>query len=203
VVRITHRDRKRLTAGRINAVRANPTPHLEEPAVTSTVNTPAPTLRAVSDGTQLRQAFGRFPSGVVAVCAQRAGAPVGMLVSSFTSVSLDPPLASICVMETSRSWSQLREVPRLGISILGDGHEDLCRQFSSPQHRFSGVDFTTTPEGAVLLPEASAWLECSIYDEITAGDHTIVLMRIEALDADTAVSAPLVFCQSRYHRLSA
>jgi flavin reductase (DIM6/NTAB) family NADH-FMN oxidoreductase RutF len=125
-----------------------------------------------------------------------------MLVSSFTSVSLDPPLASICVMETSRSWSSLRHAPRLGISILGDGHQELCRQFSSPQDRFNGIDFTTTADGAVLLPEASAWLDCAIHDEITAGDHTIVLLGIEGLAAHTT-AGPLVFCQSSYHRLSA
>ena len=114
-----------------------------------------------------------------------------------------PPLASICVMDTSRSWSQLRLAPRLGISVLGDGHQDLCRRFSSPEDRFVGVELTTTDDGAVLLPEASAWLDCSIYQEIAAGDHTIVLLSIEALDADTTTAAPLVFCQSRYHRLSA
>jgi flavin reductase (DIM6/NTAB) family NADH-FMN oxidoreductase RutF len=76
--------------------------------MTSTVSSPMPTLSAVSNGTQLRKVFGRFPSGVVAVCADVDGAPVGMLVSSFTSVSLEPALASVCVMESSRSWSLLR-----------------------------------------------------------------------------------------------
>ncbi|MBX7435140.1 flavin reductase family protein [Mycobacterium sp. Y57] len=167
------------------------------------VNPPAPPLCAASDGTQLRRVFGRFPSGVVAVCAEISGQPVGTLVSSFASVSLQPPLASVCVMDTSRSWSQLREAPRLGVSVLGDGHQDLCRQFSSPRDRFAGVSVSTTADGAVLLPEASAWLDCSIYDEITAGDHTIVLLKIEALYADDTTATPLVFCQSRYHRLSA
>lgn len=171
--------------------------------MTVAVNHPTSTLSAGSDGTQLRKVFGRFPSGVVAVCAEIAGQPIGMLVSSFTSVSLDPPLASICMMETSRSWSQLRTAPRLGISVLGSGHEDLCHRFSSRRDRFAGVELTFTADGAMLLPEASARLDCSIHDEIPAGDHTIVPLNIEAMDAAGTDSAPLVFCQSRYHRLIA
>lgn len=172
--------------------------------MTTLAGTPSsPDLCAVTDGTQLRLAFACFPSGVTAVCANVADQPVGMLVSSFTSVSLQPPLVSICVMDTSRTWSLLRQAARLGISVLGDGHRGLCQQFSSREDRFAGVDITTTNEGAVLLPEASAWLDCSIHDEITAGDHTIVLLRIEALDAHTTTTAPLVFCESRYHRLGA
>jgi flavin reductase (DIM6/NTAB) family NADH-FMN oxidoreductase RutF len=174
---------------------------LKEHPVNNTV-APTPTLSAVFDGTQLRKVFGHFPTGVVAVCADIDGAPVGMLISSFTSVSLDPPLASICVMETSRSWSSLRQAPRLGISILGDGHQELCRQFSSPRDRFAGIDLTTTADGAVLLPEASAWLDCAIRDEITAGDHTIVLLSIRRVAAHST-AGPLVFCQSTYYRLSA
>lgn len=155
------------------------------------------------DPAQLRQAFGCFPSGVTAVCADSATGPAGMLVSSFTSVSLDPPLVSICIMDTSRTWSLLRDAPRLGISVLAQDHHELCQRFAlPPAQRFVGVALTVTPEGAVLLPRATAWLDCAIHREVPAGDHTIVLLRIEALDARPA-TPPLVFHGSRYHRLVA
>jgi flavin reductase (DIM6/NTAB) family NADH-FMN oxidoreductase RutF len=173
--------------------------------VNMTVSQPVSTLSNVTmaaDATQLRLVFGCFPSGVTAVCANMGAGPIGMLVSSFTSVSLDPPLASICIMHTSRTWSALRAAPRLGISVLAHEHRGVCQRFSARQDPFDGLALTQTPEGAVLLPEAGAWLDCSIHDEIPAGDHTIVLLRIEAIDACPTTS-PLVFYGSRYHRLSA
>src|SRR3546814_7956938 len=57
---------------------------------------------------QLRAAFGCFPSGITAVCALIDGKPVGMAASSFTSVSLDPPLVSVCIQNRSKTWRQLR-----------------------------------------------------------------------------------------------
>jgi flavin reductase (DIM6/NTAB) family NADH-FMN oxidoreductase RutF len=161
-----------------------------------------PNLAAPADARQLRQVFGCFPSGVTAVCANMGAGPIGMLVSSFTSVSLEPPLASICIMDTSRTWSALRAAPRLGISVLAHEHRGVCQRFSARQDPFDGLELTETLEGAVLLPEAGAWLDCSIYDEIAAGDHTIVLLQIEALDARPA-RTPLVFFGSRYHRIGA
>ncbi|HEX2744921.1 MAG TPA: flavin reductase, partial [Streptosporangiaceae bacterium] len=66
----------------------------------------------------LRHVFGAFPSGVAVVAAVVDNTPVGIAASSFTSVSLDPALVSLCIAHTSTTWPVLREVPRLGVSIL-------------------------------------------------------------------------------------
>src|SRR3546814_15819531 len=76
---------------------------------------------------QLRAAFGCFPSGITAVCALIDGKPVGMAASSFTSVSLDPPLVSVCVPNRSTPWRQLRSVLRMGVSVLAGGQGRACR----------------------------------------------------------------------------
>ena len=129
--------------------------------------------------------------------------PVAMLASSLTSVSLDPPLLLVCVMDGSRSWARLLAVQRLGISVLGGGQIELCQLLASrSEQRLAGVDITVTPQGAVLLPGATAWFDCSIHDLMRAGDHTIVLLRIEALHARPD-ERPLVFHASAYHRLTA
>lgn len=160
-------------------------------------------LPMTDDVSALKRTFGCFPSGVAAVCANSPTGPVGMLISSFTSVSVDPPLVSICIMDGSRTWSLLSAAPRLGVSFLGQDQQELCRRFTSPaQDRFIGVDIICTHEGAVLLPAATAWLDCSVHREVPAGDHTIVLLRIEGQQARPAAS-PLVFYGSRFHRLSA
>ena len=160
-------------------------------------------LTPAADTADLKSAFACFPSGVAAVCARLDSGPVGMLVSSFTSVSLQPALASISVMESSRTWARLRRARRLGISFLAHDQHHVCTQFTSqPLDRFAGLDIAQTTDGAVLLPDATAWLDCSVHDQVPAGDHVIVLLRIHALHGRPAAS-PLVFHGSEFHQLSA
>lgn len=160
------------------------------------------TLAQDLDPTTLRQVFGAFPSGVTAVAGLVAGAPVGMAASSFTSVSLDPPLVSVCIATTSTSWRLLRRTPRIGISVLGDGHQEACRRLAARGvDRFADLHWWATEDGAVLVGGASAWLECSVHREIRAGDHDVVLLAVHGLARDAA-TAPLVFHGSRFRRLA-
>src|SRR5918997_4998820 len=76
-----------------------------------------------ADPQELRRAYGCFPSGVTAICTLVDGAPDGMAASSFTSVSLDPPLVSVCVQNTSTTWPRLRHLPRLGVSVLAESQD--------------------------------------------------------------------------------
>ncbi|HXB49408.1 MAG TPA: flavin reductase family protein [Streptosporangiaceae bacterium] len=150
---------------------------------------------------QLRRVFAAFPTGVAAVAAVIDGEPSGLAASSFVSVSLDPPLVSVCVAHTSTTWPALRSAGRLGISVLGDHQEQASRQLSSRSAgRFAGLDWRATADGAVLLSEASAWFDCSLEQEIPAGDHDIVLLRVHDLGASEVM--PLVFHGSRYRQLT-
>ncbi|WP_059021392.1 flavin reductase family protein [Mycobacterium sp. M26] len=156
-----------------------------------------------TDGAELRKVFGCFPSGVAAVCAMTDGVPVGMAASSFTSVSVDPPLVSVCVQNTSTTWPVLRVAPKLGLSVLAEEHGEVCMSLSRKVgDRFAGVHWESLPGGSVLVHGASAWLDCSLYSEIPAGDHSIVVLQVGALGADPA-TPPLVFHGSRFRRLAA
>ena len=151
---------------------------------------------------RLRHAFGAFPTGVTALAALVDGTPVGIAASSFTSVSLDPPLVSVCVAHSSATWPLLRERTRLGVSVLGAHQESACRQLAAREgDRFAGLDWHATADGAVLITGASAWFDCAVERLVPAGDHDIVLLRVHELDADHAV-APLVFHASRFRRLA-
>jgi len=151
---------------------------------------------------ELRAVFAAFPTGVAAVAAVIGGTPTGLAANSFVSVSLEPPLVSVCIARTSTTWPALRTAAHLGISVLGDHQEAASRQLGSADgERFAGLSWRATVHGAVLLPESSAWFDCSIEREIPAGDHDIVLLRVHDLGA-TAVM-PLVFHGSRYRRLQA
>jgi flavin reductase (DIM6/NTAB) family NADH-FMN oxidoreductase RutF len=158
-------------------------------------------LAATTAPAELRRAFSCFPSGVAAVCAEIHGALVGMAVSSFTSVSLDPPLVSICIDRSSRTWPHLRTAARIGVSVLADDQRETCRQLSARDgDRFEYLHLETTPDHAVFLVGASAWLDCTVHTTLEAGDHHVVLLQVEALSADPSTD-PLVFHASRFHRL--
>lgn len=146
-----------------------------------------------TDPTTLKAAFANFPSGVTAVCAELDGEVVGMAASSFTAVSLDPPLVSVCVMNGSRTWQRLQHAPRLGVSVLAADQGAVCLGLGSKQgDRFAGIDTAVTPEGAVLVRGAGVWLECEVQSLLPGGDHVIVLLRVLGLEVDTA-REPLVY----------
>jgi flavin reductase (DIM6/NTAB) family NADH-FMN oxidoreductase RutF len=151
---------------------------------------------------ELRKVFAAFPTGVAAVAALIDGEPAGLAANSFVSVSLDPPFASVCIAHTSTTWPALRTAERLGISVLGAHQETAGRQLSARGgDRFAALAWRATRAGAVLLSEASAWFDCSIEQEIPAGDHDIVLLRIHDLGASEV--SPLVFHGSTFRRLQA
>ncbi|MEV5413195.1 flavin reductase family protein [Thermopolyspora sp. NPDC052614] len=155
------------------------------------------------DPKRLRQAFGCFPSGVVALAAMDGDEPVGMAIASFTPVSLAPPLVSVCVQNTSRTWPRLRGRTRVGLSVLAEGHDDVALRLSSKEgDRFAGVDWEATSDGSVFVHGATAVLNCRVYGEIPAGDHVMVLLEVLGLGAQPD-GAPLVFHGSRFRSLAA
>ena len=167
--------------------------------------TPDFTTNQDLDPARLRQAFGVFPSGVVAVAAAVDGELVGLAASSFTSVSLDPPLVSFSIANTSKTWPDLRRADRLGVTVLADHHGPTCRQLAGPvDDRFTGVPATVSERGAVTIDDGIARFDTSIYREVEAGDHTIVLLELHGVDHDTtegATISPLVFHRSGFQRL--
>ncbi|HTJ70122.1 MAG TPA: flavin reductase family protein [Actinospica sp.] len=151
----------------------------------------------------LRRVLAAFPTGVTALAALVDGTPVGIAANSFTSVSLDPPLVSVCVATTSTTWPTLRRAARLGVSVLSHQQEAASRSLASRGvDRFAGLSWHATEDGAVLLDGASAWFDCSVEREIRAGDHEIVLLNVHGLGTDPQ-TPPLVFHGSRYRRLAA
>ncbi|MBP2366481.1 flavin reductase family protein [Pseudonocardia parietis] len=160
-------------------------------------------IEPVTAGDQLRQAFGCFPSGVTAVCAEVDGVPVGLAASSFTSVSIDPPLVSVCMQHSSTTWPTLRERPRIGLSVLAEGQDDACGRLASKSgDRFAGTATTVADDGALFVDGATLWLDCTIHAEVPSGDHDIVLLNVHGIRADPA-TPPLVFHGSRFRRLAA
>ncbi|MER5348637.1 flavin reductase family protein [Streptomyces mirabilis] len=144
-----------------------------------------------------------FPSGVTAVCAQVNGAPIGLAASSFTSVSIDPPLVSLCIAHSSTTWPALRAARRLGISVLAEEHADIATSLSSKSRdRFDRVEWMADDNHCVFVRGSTLWLDCSIASEVPAGDHNIVVLLVHSVVPYPDVS-PLVFHGSQFRQLSA
>ena len=153
--------------------------------------------------TSLREAFGHYPSGVIAIAAEVAGTRVGLAASTFVPLSLEPPLVSFAVQNTSTTWPQLKDVPYLGISVLGDSHDEAARMLAAKTgDRFAGLQTVSTPTGAVFVEGTSVWLESSIEQLIPAGDHTIGILRVSDITVNPDVP-PIVFHRSTCRRLGA
>ena len=146
---------------------------------------------------EFRRVMGHLPTGVAVVAALVDGAPVGMAINSITSVSLDPPLIAICIDNKSTTWPHIRATGAFTVSILPAHQVHAPRQFSGPsENRFTGVGWCTHDTGPVL-DESVAWIDCTVYQEHSAGDHTIVVAR--ALDIGTAEDGrALLFFRGQY-----
>jgi flavin reductase (DIM6/NTAB) family NADH-FMN oxidoreductase RutF len=150
---------------------------------------PAPAL----DPRSIREALGRFATGVALITAAPDGNPAGLIVNSLASVSLEPPLLSFCPARKSLTWSRMRRARRFAVNILGRQHERFAeRAAPAGADRFAGLDWETGRGGVPLLTDALARLECEIVAEHPAGDHWIVVGRVDDLGL-SPMRDPLVF----------
>jgi 3-hydroxy-9,10-secoandrosta-1,3,5(10)-triene-9,17-dione monooxygenase reductase component len=132
----------------------------------------------------LRQVFFHLPQPVTVITGlSPSGEPVGLTVSSLTSVSLAPPLVLFCPAVTSRAWTAARERGLFAVNILGRQHGELAVRFSGPGDRFAGSRTLQTDEGIPVLADALTVLVCDVRDQHPAGDHTVVLGRVRAVHA--------------------
>jgi 3-hydroxy-9,10-secoandrosta-1,3,5(10)-triene-9,17-dione monooxygenase reductase component len=156
---------------------------------------PAVTDRAepVLDARPFREALGRFATGVAFVTAAPNGEPAGLIVNSLASVSLEPPLVAFCPARSSLTWSRMRRARRFAVNVLGRQHEQFAiRATPAGADRFADLDWELGRGGAPLLRDAVTALECEIVAEHPAGDHWIVVGRVDDLRISPSKD-PLVF----------
>ena len=167
-----------------------------------TTSTPRPDR--TRDPAHFRRVLGHYPTGVSIVTALGGqGAPLGMVVGSFTSVSMDPPLVAYFAMVTSRSYAQIRAAGGFCVNVLAADQEPLCRAFAARgADKFAGVDWHAAATGSPILDDAVAWIDCRTEVIHSAGDHDIVVGRV--VDLDVAAPRPsLLFFQGGYGSFSA
>ena len=154
------------------------------------------------DAADVKDAFARFPTGVVAIAAVDGPGKAVLVASSFTvGVSLEPPLVTFAVQNTSTTWPRLRRAPRIGVSVLAHDQAAACLQLARRTgDRFGGIQTKLTDQGAVFIAGASVQLDCEIRSEVPAGDHQIVVLEVKGLSVGG--SAPLVYHGSAFRALA-
>ena len=151
---------------------------------------------------EFRRACGRFATGVtIAGVVDPEGVPHGLTVSSFASVSLDPPLVLICLGHDVSVIEAFRAATHFGISVLSESQRHLSERFARKGHdRFDGVPWQPGETGVPLLAGALAAIECEVRQRFTSGDHDIFVG--EMVGARVAEGEPLIHFASRYRRLA-
>jgi len=154
------------------------------------------------DPSQFRQLLGRYATGVAVVTANTAeGTPAGMTVNSLTSVSLLPPLVSICVDITADMHRVLHETDRFVLNLLAADQEMISRRFAGQhENRFEGIGYRVNQHGLVVLDGVIAHIECERHGTFEAGDHTIFVARVTG--GRTAPGRPLMYYRGGYTALS-
>ena len=156
------------------------------------------------DPALFRSVLGAYPTGVVVITAvDPDGSRHGLVIGSFTSISLDPPLVGFFPDKRSRSWAAIASVGRFCVNVLGSDQLDLCRRFAArADDKFADLAHGHTPSGQPLLENAIAWIDCSIERVTEIGDHFLVVGAVDALGRRDA-GTPLMFFSGQYHDLAA
>ena len=161
------------------------------------------TVRPAIDGARFRQVLGHFPTGVTVITAAGAAGPAGFAVGSFFSVSLDPPLVAFCAAKTSSSYPNIEAAGHFVVNVLGDDQEDICRSFAGKGDKFAGLGYRPSPvSGAPVINDVLAWIDCDIDTVHEAGDHWIVIGRVNDLEVGAESGGPLVFYRGGYGRFA-
>jgi 3-hydroxy-9,10-secoandrosta-1,3,5(10)-triene-9,17-dione monooxygenase reductase component len=157
--------------------------------------------RSGVSGDLFRRAAGRFATGItIATVVDPEGAPHGLTVNSFTSVSLEPPLVLVCIAHAAVTVESFRTAKYFGINILASDQRELSDHFARKGYnRFANLEWSPGHTGVPLLPGVLAAMECEVYSTVRAGDHDIFLgevMRVEIQEKQ-----PLLYWASGYRTL--
>lgn len=144
-----------------------------------------------------RRAMGQFATGITVVATRDGeGAPYGMTASSFGSLSLDPPLVQWSVTTRSFACPVFSAASYFSVNILASEQEEVSRTFTRPIDRFGAVSWETGLHDLPLIHGCLAWIECALEVQVPAGDHTILIGRVER--AQFFDRTPLLFWRGSY-----
>ncbi|MGB3391284.1 MAG: flavin reductase family protein [Pseudaminobacter sp.] len=155
--------------------------------------------RTVDDPIHLRQAFGRFATGVAVITTRsQDGKLEGLTANSFSSVSLDPPLVLWSLQKRAPSLESFTSSGHFAVNVLGAHQQDYCKHFATPAHdKFESIDYRVGHGGCPVLTGSIATFECSTYSLVEGGDHLIFIGRVVRAVYDDG--QPLIFSAGSFY----
>ena len=148
---------------------------------------------------RFRQVLGYYPTGVSAITAMEHGdQPLGLIVGTFSSVSLNPPLVGFLPDKGSSTWPKIERTGHFCVNVLASDQQDVCRQLASrSDNKFAEVEYTVSSHNLPTISGALATIECQLHSVTDAGDHYFVLGQVLRLDA-LREADPMLFFRGRY-----
>lgn len=155
--------------------------------------------RAVT-GEEFRDVIGRFASGVTVISVECEDESYGTTANAVSSLSLEPPMALVCMNETSSTGRAIARARAFAINILGEGQAELARRFATKApDKFDGVPVVRGPFGQPLIDGALATVECEVVQAVRGGTHTVFIGEVRS--ASSQEGAPLAYFRGRFGRL--
>jgi flavin reductase (DIM6/NTAB) family NADH-FMN oxidoreductase RutF len=158
-------------------------------------------MQEAFDTRAFRHALGQFPTGVCVVTTMVDGTRLGMTVSSFNSLSLDPPLVLFSIDRRAASLALWEKAEAVAVHVLAENQKDLSNRFARAlANKWEGMSFDAGPSGAPVLPGVAALFECAVWAKHDGGDHTLFILHVRNF-LNFADRHPLVFGKGRYAAL--
>jgi flavin reductase (DIM6/NTAB) family NADH-FMN oxidoreductase RutF len=151
------------------------------------------------DQADFRKVLASYPTGVSVITALGEDRqPAGMVVGTFTSVSLDPPLVGFFPDKRSTSWPQIEAAGRFCVNVMGSDQNDICRAVGAKgSEKFVGVEYTISDHDLPVIANSIASIECRLYSVTEAGDHWFVMGEVLRMES-VRDSDPMLFHRGRY-----
>lgn len=158
--------------------------------------------------TNFRHTMRLWATGVTIVTAEHAGLKRGMTVSSFTSVTLDPPLILVCLQKATETADLIYASKNFAVSMLGEHHQEISNLFAGfvplaeGQDRFEGIKLHYAETGSPILSDAMGWLDCKLHAVHDGSTHHIFIGEVLAASGEAEHHAmPLIYYNREYRRI--
>lgn len=153
---------------------------------------------ATAEARRMRDALGRFATGVTVVTTAGQNGPEGLTANSFSSVSLEPPLVMWCPAKASARYGLYTQAKAWSVHVLGAEQLDICLRFTRGGQGFDGLISNTTPEGIPIIPGTAARFDCTTYACHEAGDHAVMIGNVLRVTIGGPDDHPLVFAAGHF-----
>jgi 3-hydroxy-9,10-secoandrosta-1,3,5(10)-triene-9,17-dione monooxygenase reductase component len=155
------------------------------------------------DPRSFRNTLGHYASGITIIAGFDGEEPVGFTCQSFYSVSTEPPLVSFSVMLNSTTYPRIRETGKFSVNVLSGTQHEISNQFARKgTDKWAGIDWNPTRNNNPIVSDTLMWLDCDILAEHEAGDHYIVVGRVNEMSTpEWHTGDPLLFFKGQYRHL--